>query len=451
MRGWRVDFVHKQNPLAKGLPGRAWRLAGALMESRSENAMAILCADSANLPVRLICAPPEEIKSRQKRIAEELSRIPNHPRSYGFVKGRSPFDCANAHLSYWGRQEKGLVLLNIDLKNFFHSLREDVLTAALIGHKVEPSSIERILELCCLTTQNSLAAKAASGLLRSLKGPVGPEYSDICVPLLKDDPRGRGLLFAMRRPVARTVALYERALLDRFNKEEGKYSSHMELMPRNSAIPAMLIENLLGVRGTMGTRFLPQGSPASPVLSNLCMKLPDIRLTALAKSFGAFYTRYADDLTFSWPYFQKGKVVDGLKRCAIEVLSEYQLVPNPRKIRVMGPGQEQDVVGYNINSGRPTISTEYRKDLRRQIKVAHLMLDKGVAPDEKHLATLMGQAGYLSLAHPAESEQLKAEVRSCMERPNYERPITAELYHDEQIEPPEESGVREGRRLFVAA
>ncbi|BCA00451.1 retron Ec67 family RNA-directed DNA polymerase/endonuclease [Bradyrhizobium diazoefficiens] len=44
---------------------------------------------------------------------------------------------------------------------------------------------------------------------------------------------------------------------------------------------------------------LPQGSPCSPVLSNMIAHMLDIRLNELASSNRCTYTRYADDLTFS--------------------------------------------------------------------------------------------------------------------------------------------------------
>lgn len=44
---------------------------------------------------------------------------------------------------------------------------------------------------------------------------------------------------------------------------------------------------------------LPQGSPVSPVISNLIGHILDIRLVRLAKSAGCTYSRYADDITFS--------------------------------------------------------------------------------------------------------------------------------------------------------
>jgi RNA-directed DNA polymerase len=44
---------------------------------------------------------------------------------------------------------------------------------------------------------------------------------------------------------------------------------------------------------------LPQGSPCSPVISNLVAHLLDMRLVSLASAAGCTYSRYADDLTFS--------------------------------------------------------------------------------------------------------------------------------------------------------
>lgn len=45
---------------------------------------------------------------------------------------------------------------------------------------------------------------------------------------------------------------------------------------------------------------LPQGAPTSPCLSNLVNVSLDERLKRLAQKAGAIYTRYGDDLTFSW-------------------------------------------------------------------------------------------------------------------------------------------------------
>lgn len=53
---------------------------------------------------------------------------------------------------------------------------------------------------------------------------------------------------------------------------------------------------------------LPQGAPTSPRLSNLVNYRLDARLSGMATALGGVYTRYADDITISFPDEQDGKI-----------------------------------------------------------------------------------------------------------------------------------------------
>ena len=79
---------------------------------------------------------------------------------------------------------------------------------------------------------------------------------------------------------------------------------------------------------------LPQGAPTSPCLSNLVNVRLDERLQRLARQAGAVYTRYGDDLTFSWsadrmPSGFTGAVEDALGSAGYEIqpLKGWRVTP----------------------------------------------------------------------------------------------------------------------------
>lgn len=112
---------------------------------------------------------------------------------------------------------------------------------------------------------------------------------------------------------------------------------------------------------------LPQGSPCSPVISNLIGNLLDVHLVKLALREGCTYTRYADDLTFStnkkiFPAriaqligdhsWQAGPSL--LKRIAA---SGFQL--NNAKTRMQYRDSRQEVTGLVVNR-KINVRREYR-------------------------------------------------------------------------------------------
>jgi len=96
---------------------------------------------------------------------------------------------------------------------------------------------------------------------------------------------------------------------------------------------------------------LPQGAPTSPRLSNLVNFKLDARLDALARKCGADYTRYADDMTFSFADGRHEQLAP-LIRAAKKILREEGYELNARKkLRIRRRHQRQTVTGLVVNDG----------------------------------------------------------------------------------------------------
>ena len=116
---------------------------------------------------------------------------------------------------------------------------------------------------------------------------------------------------------------------------------------------------------------LPQGSPCSPVISELIAQILDMRLVRLAKKFGVTYTRYADDITFSTGQkeFPAGLATQDGANPTIWHLSD-ELVSkilssgfaiNSDKTRMHFRGSRQMVTGLVVNEKVNIRSDYYRR------------------------------------------------------------------------------------------
>ncbi|CCH86539.1 RNA-directed DNA polymerase from retron Mx65 (modular protein) [Modestobacter italicus] len=110
----------------------------------------------------------------------------------------------------------------------------------------------------------------------------------------------------------------------------------------------------------LAVAHLPQGAPTSPALANLvCFRL-DRRLAGLAASYGARYTRYVDDLTFSGgPAVGRDRFADLVTR----VVADEGFRVNAAKTAATSAARRQSVLGTVVNT-RPTLPRRERDSLR---------------------------------------------------------------------------------------
>jgi len=166
---------------------------------------------------------------------------------------------------------------------------------------------------------------------------------------------------------------------------------------------------------------LPQGSPCSPVISNLIAHVLDMHLVKLASKTGCTYSRYADDLTFStnekaFPsdiaqrnvsdahvWIPSAKLREIVKHCGFQI--------NAQKTSMQYHDSRQVVTGLVVNK-KINVRSEYRRSIRAMV---HCLLNKGsfVTLDKKEgtLNQLHGMLGFIdeidlhNKQHPAEGQE----------------------------------------------
>lgn len=153
---------------------------------------------------------------------------------------------------------------------------------------------------------------------------------------------------------------------------------------------------------------LPQGAPTSPALANLAAYSLDRRMAGLARSFGATYTRYADDLAFSGGH-RLGRHADRFVGLAGGIIVDEGFRPNESKLRVMGRADRQVLCGLVVNE-RAHVS---RGDYDRLKAVLHDAAANGPAvanrdghPDYR--AHLLGRIAWINAGNETRGAKLRA-------------------------------------------
>ncbi len=159
----------------------------------------------------------------------------------------------------------------------------------------------------------------------------------------------------------------------------------------------------------MADRCLPQGAPTSPALTNaLCLKL-DRRLAGFASKTAWRYTRYADDLTFSFPNHSTSKAnISQLLGTVKRILGDEGFKLNNSKTRVIRQNTVHEVTGLVVNG---TQAPRVKRTLKRQLRAAIHNLKQGkLLPEGESIQRLKGYAAYIAMTERELGLKMLAEL-----------------------------------------
>jgi len=160
-------------------------------------------------------------------------------------------------------------------------------------------------------------------------------------------------------------------------------------------------------RKRLRSPHLPQGAPTSPALANLCARRLDARLDGLARSVGADYTRYADDLAFSGGAALE-RAAGRFPVVVATIALEEGFEVNTHKTRVLRRGVRQQLAGVVVNA-HPNVR---RADYDRLKATLTNCVRHGPVPENRDghgdfRSHLLGRIAHVGRLNPARGRRLR--------------------------------------------
>jgi hypothetical protein len=164
---------------------------------------------------------------------------------------------------------------------------------------------------------------------------------------------------------------------------------------------------MLAIQSRYRVPHLPQGSPTSPAIANLCAYRLDLRLAGLARAAGGNYTRYADDLAFSGD----GDFARGIARLLVHVtatVAEEGFIVHHHKTRIMRDGVRQHLAGVVVNRRVNVRRSDY-DDLKATLTncARHGASSQNHATHTDFRAHLRGRIAFVTQLHRARGVKLR--------------------------------------------
>ena len=124
-------------------------------------------------------------------------------------------------------------------------------------------------------------------------------------------------------------------------------------------------------------RILPQGSPASPMITNIICRKMDKRMNGLCQKLGLTYTRYADDMSFSYRGDTGNFAVGSFLNSVRKIIEEEGFHIKEEKTHILRKNNRQYITGIVINNEQIGVPKKWVKILKASIHNAEKLQNSG--------------------------------------------------------------------------
>lgn len=159
-------------------------------------------------------------------------------------------------------------------------------------------------------------------------------------------------------------------------------------------------------------RILPQGSPSSPMITNILCKNIDKRINDLAKTHDFIYTRYADDMSFS---FEQNITKNEIRKVIYEVCSVIHnegFKVNKDKTRYLKNNNRQCITGIVVNNEQIGVPKVWLKKMRAAIHNAKISGNLS----KETIVKISGMASWLKSVNKERYDKIIKDAESLINK-----------------------------------
>lgn len=142
-------------------------------------------------------------------------------------------------------------------------------------------------------------------------------------------------------------------------------------------------------------RILPQGSPASPMITNIICRNMDKRIYGLCKKLGVTYTRYADDMSFSYIGDTDNFAIGDFLSSIHQIIEAEGFHMKKEKTHILRKNNRQYITGIVINNEEIGVPKKWVKILKASIHNAQKLKDSGGSVSNTTIHEISGKIAWL--------------------------------------------------------